>query len=51
MTTIRHVLDGFNTDQLSSSIVSGCVVLAVGYAVGQMLRGWLSRRTRGSNEQ
>lgn len=50
VTTINHVLDGVDSELIAHAILSGCLVLSIGYAVGQCLRGWMSARRRDGDE-
>jgi hypothetical protein len=43
MTTIKHVIDGLSVDGLRATVLWVAAIVAVGYVLGQLLRGWSSR--------
>lgn len=50
MTTITHVIQGVDSEGISHAVLSGCVVLAIGYAAGQCLRGWWCSRRKANHD-
>lgn len=43
---IKHVIEGLNTDGLQATVLSAVLILALGYVIGQLLRGLLASRSR-----
>lgn len=51
MTTIRHVVEGVSLEGFEATVLSVALILAVGYSVGQLLRGLSSRGRHGKSDK
>tara|TARA_R110000824_G_scaffold120382_5_gene275694 strand:- start:30125 stop:30286 length:162 start_codon:yes stop_codon:yes gene_type:complete len=51
MTTIKHVVEGIDLSGFDATVLSVALILATGYAAGQLLRGLSSRRGHGKTDK
>ena len=50
MTTFTHVIKGLHLEGLHATVLSVAIILATGYALGQLLRGLSSRGRHGDKK-